>query len=97
MLGGIVTTGSAVALALFLGNFEDEFEDALRFCLDTVAVSLGIGASRLKERVVGILCVIALSNNCMYQGEMTRLRSSQGLCKRFYKAGLSHEWLLRPI
>ena len=72
VLGGIVTTGSAVTLTFFLGNFEDEFEVALRFCLDTVAVSLGIGASRLEERVLGILCVIALSNNCMYRGEMTK-------------------------
>ena len=69
MLGGIFTTGSAATLIFFSGNFEGEFEAALRFCLVTV---MGIGAGRLEERVVGILYVIALSNNRMYRSETKR-------------------------
>lgn len=75
VLGGIVTGGSAVTLTFFSGDFEGEFEAALRFCLVTVAVSLGIGASPLEERVEGILYAIALSNNRMHWSRRLGLRS----------------------
>jgi len=70
VLGGIVTAVSAATLTFFSGDFEGEFEAVLRFRLVTVAVSLGIGASPLEERVVGILYAIVLSNNRMYCGEI---------------------------